>query len=87
MSNLTQLLLVLSLRGDADVYNWLLVCMVLHLAMVISCLNGLLCCWPKNAFVKALDSVSVTSSCGILWSRLSLFLIADFQLTFGLPTP
>jgi hypothetical protein len=37
----------------------------------------------KDAFVQALDSVSVTSSCGIFRSRLSLFLIADFQLTFG----
>jgi hypothetical protein len=44
---------------------------------------GLLSCWPKDAFVQALDSVSVTSSCGILRSRLSLFLIADFRLTFG----
>jgi hypothetical protein len=46
-------------------------------------LFGVLCCWPKDAFVQALDSVSVTSSCGIFRSRLSLFLIADFWLTFG----
>jgi hypothetical protein len=49
----SQLLLVLSFRGDADVYNWLLVCMVLHLAMVISCLA---CCavGPKMLLLKRL---------------------------------
>jgi hypothetical protein len=53
--------------------------------MVISCLA---CCavGPEDAFVQALDSVSVTSSCGIFRSRLSLFLsdcrfLVDFWLT------
>jgi hypothetical protein len=50
-------------------------------------LFGLLCCWPKDAFVQALDSVSVTSS----WRHfpVSFVSLSDcrFSVDFWLTNP
>jgi hypothetical protein len=60
--------------------------MVLHLAMVISCL-ACSAVGPKMFLLKRLILCQWLQVAAFSSARLSLFLIADFRLTSGLPTP